>query len=58
MWAETANKATDHEVIIVYPGELKSSFKKFFGKEALYARCFHTFSEIGIIKNHEKIEES
>jgi len=57
MWAETANTATDHEVIIVYPGESMSSFEKFFEKEAPYARCLRAFGEIAIIKDHEKIKE-
>ena len=55
MWAETANTATDHEVMIVYPGESKSSYEKLFGKEAPYARSLRSFGEIGIIKNHERI---
>ena len=55
--AETANTATDDEVMIVYLGESKSSFEKFYENEAPYARCFFTFSEIAIIKNHEKIKE-
>ena len=56
MWAETANTATDHEAMIVYPKERMSSFEKFFGKEAPYARCLRTFGEMAIIKNHEKIK--
>jgi len=39
VWAETANTATDHEVMIVYPGESMSSF----------ARCLRTFGEIVIM---------
>ena len=45
MWAETANTATDHEVIIVYPGESMSSFKKFFEKEAPHARYLYTVKQ-------------
>jgi len=56
MWAETANTATDHEVMIVYPGESMSSFEKFFKKEAPYARCLRTFGEMGIIKDYENIK--
>ena len=41
--------------MIVYPGESKSSYEKFFGKEVPYARCLQSFGKIGIIKNHEKI---
>jgi len=56
LWSECAATATHMENILLSPNKSVPAHQKLFGEECKFARCLHTFGEVGIVHIGETIQ--
>ena len=56
LWCECAATATHMENIVVTANKTVPAHTQFFGEESKFARSLHTFGEVGVVNNGEKIQ--